>query len=73
MYICVFLFFRLLVLNQEKARLKARNTAAAGASGAEQAAVDASLTSKQMVIKQLQEKVDSIQEEVICSHSTFSN
>lgn len=56
---------RLLTLNQEKARLKARNTAAAGASGAEQAAVDALLTSKQLVIKQLQEKVDELQKEVM--------
>lgn len=61
------------MLNQEKARLKARSTAAAGASGAEQAAVDASFTSKQMVIKQLQEKVDSMQEEVTDNTTTFSN
>nr|UGW01545.1 epidermal growth factor receptor [Eriocheir sinensis] len=64
---------RLLVLNQEKARLKARSTAAAGASGAEQAAVDASFTSKQMVIKQLQEKVDSIQAELSSKEEDVNN
>lgn len=55
-------------MNQEKARLKARSTAAAAASGAEQAAVDASITSKQMVINQLQEKVESMQAEVTHHH-----
>ncbi|XP_045103329.1 intersectin-1-like isoform X4 [Portunus trituberculatus] len=64
---------RLLVLNQEKARLKARSTAAAGASGAEQAAVDASFTSKQMVIKQLQEKVDSLQTELSAKEEDVNN
>ncbi|XP_071543654.1 intersectin-1-like isoform X12 [Panulirus ornatus] len=64
---------RLLALNQEKARLKARNTAAAGASGAEQAAVDASLTSKQMVIKQLQEKVEELQKEVSTKEEDVNN
>ncbi|XP_063874281.1 intersectin-2-like isoform X16 [Scylla paramamosain] len=64
---------RLLVLNQEKARLKARSTAAAGASGAEQAAVDASFTSKQMVIKQLQEKVDSLQAELSAKEEDVNN
>lgn len=44
--------------------MKARNSAAAGASGIEQAAVDASLANKQMVIKQLQEKVEELQKEV---------
>ncbi|KAK3893529.1 hypothetical protein Pcinc_002655 [Petrolisthes cinctipes] len=64
---------RLLTLNQEKARLKARNTAAAGASGAEQAAVDALLTSKQLVIKQLQEKVDELQGELSGKEEDVNN
>ncbi|KAK7066311.1 Intersectin 1 (SH3 domain protein) [Halocaridina rubra] len=64
---------RLLALNQEKARLKARNAAVAGASGAEQAAVDASLTSKQMVIKQLQEKVDDLEKELSTKEEDVNN
>ncbi|XP_068201300.1 intersectin-1-like [Palaemon carinicauda] len=64
---------RLLALNQEKARLKARNTAAAGASGAEQAAIDASFTNKQMVIKQLQEKVEELEKELSCKEEDVNN
>ncbi|XP_066975772.1 intersectin-1-like isoform X18 [Macrobrachium rosenbergii] len=64
---------RLLALNQEKARLKARNAAAAGASGAEQAAVDASLTNKQMVIKQLQEKVEELEKELASKEEDVNN
>ncbi|XP_063598046.1 intersectin-1-like isoform X10 [Penaeus indicus] len=64
---------RLLALNQEKARLKARNSAAAGASGIEQAAVDASLANKQMVIKQLQEKVEELQKEFSMKEEDVNN
>ncbi|XP_042887891.1 intersectin-1-like isoform X5 [Penaeus japonicus] len=64
---------RLLALNQEKARLKARNSAAAGAGGIEQAAVDASLANKQMVIKQLQEKVEELQKEFSMKEEDVNN
>ena len=53
-----------MALNQEKARLKARSLASAGAVGAETAAIDASIENKKVVIKQLTEKVEELTADV---------